>query len=62
MAAVLGMCLILPGAMIKLKERICTCSPAIAAQVVYARDVEMAQNVEDVMERRLGIVVFRLSH
>ena len=37
-----------------LKERICTCSPAIAAQVIYARDVEMAQNTEDIMDRRLG--------
>lgn len=39
----------------KLKERICTCSPAIAAQIVYARDVEMAQTVEDVIDRRLGL-------
>jgi glycerol-3-phosphate dehydrogenase len=38
-----------------LKERICSCSPAIAAQVIYARDVEMAQNTEDIMERRLGL-------
>lgn len=39
----------------KLKERICSCSPAIAGQVVYARDVEMARTVEDVVERRLGL-------
>ena len=39
-----------------LKSRICACSPAITAQVVYARDVEMAQNAEDVMERRLGLI------
>ena len=39
-----------------LKERICSCSPAIAAQVIYSREVEMAQTVEDVMERRLGLV------
>jgi glycerol-3-phosphate dehydrogenase len=38
-----------------LKEKICSCSPAIAAQVIYARDVEMAQNTEDIMERRLGL-------
>lgn len=38
----------------KLKARICSCSPAIAAQVIYARDVEMAQNTEDIMDRRLG--------
>jgi len=39
----------------QLKEKICTCSPAIAAQVIYARDVEMAQNMEDIVERRLGL-------
>ena len=39
----------------QLKEKICSCSPAIAAQVVYARDVEMAKTVEDIMERRLGL-------
>ncbi len=37
------------------KEKICSCSPAIAAQVLYARDLEMAQTPEDVMERRLGL-------
>jgi len=39
----------------QLKERICSCSPAIAAQVVYARDVEMAQTLEDVIDRRLEL-------
>lgn len=39
----------------RLKEKICSCSPTIAAQVVYARDVEMAQNMEDIVERRLGL-------
>ncbi|MBF0122244.1 MAG: glycerol-3-phosphate dehydrogenase/oxidase [Candidatus Omnitrophica bacterium] len=38
-----------------LKEKICSCSPVIAAQVVYARDVEMARNAEDVIKRRLGL-------
>jgi glycerol-3-phosphate dehydrogenase len=38
-----------------LKERICSCSPTIAAQVIYARDIEMAQNTDDVIERRLGL-------
>jgi glycerol-3-phosphate dehydrogenase len=39
----------------QLKEKICSCSPAIAAQVIYARDVEMAQTTEDVIQRRLGL-------
>jgi glycerol-3-phosphate dehydrogenase len=39
----------------RLKEKLCTCSPAIAAQVIYARDVEMAQNADDVIDRRLGL-------
>lgn len=39
----------------KLKMKICSCSPAIAAQVIYARDVEMAQNTDDIMQRRLGL-------
>ncbi|MBF0569838.1 MAG: glycerol-3-phosphate dehydrogenase/oxidase [Candidatus Omnitrophica bacterium] len=38
-----------------LKERICPCSPVIAAQVAYARDVEMARSAEDVIKRRLGL-------
>jgi len=37
------------------KEKICSCSPAIAAQVIYAQQVEMAQTPQDVMERRLGL-------
>lgn len=44
-----------------LKERICSCSPAIAAQVVYARDVEMARNVQDIMDRRLGLSYLRCA-
>jgi len=39
----------------KLKEKICDCSPTVAAQIVYARDVEMAQNANDIIERRLGL-------
>ena len=39
----------------QLKERICSCSSAIAAQVIYARDVEMAQNIDDIMDRRLEL-------
>ena len=39
----------------QLKEKICSCSPAIAAQIVYSRDVEMAQKLEDIMQRRLGL-------
>ncbi|MEI6437297.1 MAG: glycerol-3-phosphate dehydrogenase/oxidase [Candidatus Omnitrophota bacterium] len=39
----------------ELKAVVCSCSPAIAAQVVYARDVEMARDVDDVLERRLGV-------
>jgi len=39
----------------QLKEKICSCSPAIAAQVIYAQQVEMAKTVEDVVERRLGL-------
>ncbi|MDE2221772.1 MAG: glycerol-3-phosphate dehydrogenase/oxidase [Candidatus Omnitrophica bacterium] len=38
-----------------LKQRICSCSQAIAAQVVYSRQVEMAQNTGDIIERRLGL-------
>ncbi len=37
-----------------LKEKICTCSPSIRAQVVYAREVEMAQTPQDA-ERRLNL-------
>lgn len=38
-----------------LKETICDCSPAIRAQVNYSIDVEMAQNIDDIMDRRLGL-------
>jgi glycerol-3-phosphate dehydrogenase len=38
-----------------LKSQICSCSPAIGAQVLYAREVEMAQNAEDIIERRLEL-------
>ncbi|HLD69574.1 MAG TPA: glycerol-3-phosphate dehydrogenase/oxidase [Candidatus Omnitrophota bacterium] len=38
-----------------LKAPICTCSPAIKAQIVYSRDTEMAQTPEDIFERRLGL-------
>ncbi|MDE1921545.1 MAG: glycerol-3-phosphate dehydrogenase/oxidase [Candidatus Omnitrophica bacterium] len=38
-----------------LKKRICSCSLAIAAQVIYSRDVEMAQNIDDIVDRRLGL-------
>ncbi len=38
-----------------LKQPICTCSPTIAAQVVYAVKTEMAQTVEDVIWRRLSL-------
>jgi glycerol-3-phosphate dehydrogenase len=39
----------------RLKEKICDCSPAIGAQAIYSRDVEMAQNIEDIIQRRLGL-------
>lgn len=39
-----------------LKNEICGCSPVIAAQVKYSIDVEMAQNAEDIINRRLGLV------
>lgn len=38
-----------------LKKQICDCSPAICAQAVYSIETEMAQNVDDVMARRLGL-------
>ncbi len=38
-----------------LRGRLCTCSPAIRAQVVYAQDVEMARSVDDVFLRRLQL-------
>jgi len=36
-----------------LKEPICSCSPIIRAQVVYAMETEMANTEEDIIERRL---------
>ncbi len=39
----------------RLKERLCSCSPAIGAQVVYSQEVEMAKTIDDVYERRLGL-------
>jgi glycerol-3-phosphate dehydrogenase len=38
-----------------LKEPICTCTPTIQAELVYAREVEMACFSEDVIWRRLGL-------
>jgi glycerol-3-phosphate dehydrogenase len=38
-----------------LKQKICDCSLAIAAQVKYSIEVEMAQNAEDLLSRRLGL-------
>lgn len=39
----------------RMKEQICSCSPAIGAQVVYSARIEMAQSVEDIVSRRLGL-------
>lgn len=39
-----------------LKEPLCTCSPAIKAQVVYAIQTEMAVKNEDIIKRRLSLV------
>jgi glycerol-3-phosphate dehydrogenase len=36
-----------------LKERICSCSPFIKAQIVYAIQTEMAQTADDIIFRRL---------
>ena len=38
-----------------LKETFCSCSPFIKAQIVYAIKNEMAQTVDDIMCRRLGL-------
>ncbi len=38
-----------------LKERLCTCSLSIRAQVKYALQVEMAKTVDDIYIRRLGL-------
>ncbi len=39
----------------ELKNPICSCSPAIGAQVVYSIETEMAQTPEDIIHRRLGL-------
>ncbi|MCC6758446.1 MAG: glycerol-3-phosphate dehydrogenase [Candidatus Omnitrophica bacterium] len=39
----------------QLAEPLCTCSPAIKAQVVYALQNEMAVTADDIIWRRLGI-------
>jgi glycerol-3-phosphate dehydrogenase len=38
-----------------LGKLICSCSPAIAAQVVYAIKTELAQTADDIIWRRMGI-------
>ncbi len=38
-----------------LADRLCDCSPAIKAQVVYSIESEMAQTADDIIWRRLGI-------
>jgi len=43
------------------KEKICSCSPTVLAQIIYARDVEMAQDVDDIMVRRLGLSYLECS-
>ncbi len=45
----------------ELKEKICECSEVIGAQIKYSIDVEMAQNTDDVMTRRLGLVYLACS-
>jgi len=40
----------------KFKRRLYPGSKRIDAQIVYAKDVEMARTVEDVIERRLGLI------
>lgn len=44
-----------------LKNELCDCSPAIGAQVVYTIETEMAQNVDDVLMRRLGLAYIPCS-
>jgi glycerol-3-phosphate dehydrogenase len=38
-----------------LKAKICTCSPTIRAQVLYAIETEMAARVDDIYDRRLSL-------
>ena len=40
---------------LELKNPICSCSPAIGAQIVYSIETEMAQTPEDIIHRRLGL-------
>jgi len=39
-----------------LKEPICTCTPFIKAQIVYAIETEMARTAEDIIQRRLSLI------
>jgi glycerol-3-phosphate dehydrogenase len=39
-----------------LREPIVPGQPSIKAQIVYALQVEMAQNEEDILQRRLGLI------
>lgn len=39
----------------KFKERICDCTPTIAAQIVYSIETEMAKTADDIIWRRLGL-------
>ncbi len=39
-----------------LRAKLCSCSPAIRAQVVYSCQVELARSADDIFERRLGLV------
>lgn len=45
----------------ELKNPICSCSPAIGAQIVYSIETEMAQTPEDIIHRRLGLGYLRCS-
>jgi glycerol-3-phosphate dehydrogenase len=37
------------------RKPLCTCSPAIIAQVIYSIETELAKTKEDIIERRLGL-------
>jgi glycerol-3-phosphate dehydrogenase len=43
------------------KKHLCTCSPAIIAQVIYAIETELAQTKEDIIERRLRLQYLECS-
>ena len=45
----------------ELKNSICTCSPAIGAQVIYSIETEMAQTPADILNRRLGLGYLKCS-